>query len=110
MRIIGGLVTMYLTHPLLALLATVVTPLNWLIIRKAGDVQGLYGVVQNAAMAGANAAAVETLGAMRTVHANTGELNEARRFATAIRKFLRVVRHGHRARDCPSPAAAPADV
>lgn len=90
-RVIGGLATMYATHPTLALLATVVTPLNWYIIRRAGKVQGLYGVVQNHAMAGANAAAVETLGAMRTVHANTGELGEARRFARSIRRFLRVV-------------------
>ena len=28
---------------------------------------------------------------MRTVHANTGEVSEARRFAKAIRRFLHVV-------------------
>ena len=38
------------------LLATVVTPINWYIIQRAGKVQGAYGVVQNSAMAGANAA------------------------------------------------------
>ena len=31
----------YLTHPLLALLATVITPINWMLIRKAGNVQGM---------------------------------------------------------------------
>ena len=90
-RITGGLVAMYLTHPLLAVLATVITPINWLLIRKAGKVQGMYGAVQNASLAQANAAAVESLGGVRTVHANTGELNEARRFAKAIRRFLHVV-------------------
>ena len=53
--------------------------------------QGLYGVVQNAALAKANAAAVEALGAMRTVQSNTGEEGEARRFGAAIARFLRVV-------------------
>lgn len=65
-RIVGALVAMYATHPWLGLLATVVTPINWMIIRRAGDVQGLYGIVQNAALAKANAFAVETLGAMRS--------------------------------------------
>ena len=50
-----------------------------------------YGAVQNAAMAEANATAVESLGAIRTIQANTGELTEARRFAAAIRRFLHVV-------------------
>ena len=45
-RIVGGLLAMYLTHWNLALLATMITPINWLIIRRAGDVQGLYGAVQ----------------------------------------------------------------
>ena len=90
-RIIGGVLAMYLTHPLLGLLATAITPINWLIIRKAGTVQGLYGAVQNASIAKANSAAIEALGCMRTVHANTGELREARRFASHIRRFLRVV-------------------
>ena len=90
-RIAGGLTAMYLTHPLLAVFATVVTPLNWYIIRRAGNVQGRYGVVQNAAIAKANAAAVETLGAMRTVHSNCGEMGDALRFATTIRRFLHVV-------------------
>ena len=90
-RITGALVAMYLTHPWLALLATTITPVNWLIIRRAGKVQGRYGLVQNATMAKANAAAVEALGATRTVHANAGEMGEARLFANAIGRFLRVV-------------------
>ena len=53
--------------------------------------QGLYGAVQNASIARANSAAIEALGSMRTVHANTGELREARLFASHIRRFLRVV-------------------
>ena len=74
-RVCGGLAAMYATHRWLALLATAITPINWWIIRRAGDVQGLYGVVQNAALAKANAAAVETLGAMRTVQSNAGEVS-----------------------------------
>ena len=42
-------------------------------------------------MARATGAAVEALGAMRTVQANTGELGEWRRFALRICHFLRVV-------------------
>ena len=90
-RITGALVAMYLTHPWLALLATIITPVNWLIIRRAGRVQGRYGLVQNATMAKANAAAVEALGAIRTVHSNAGEMGEARLFASAIGRYLRVV-------------------
>ena len=90
-RLLGSLVAMFATHPLLALLATLITPLNWLIVRRAGDVQGLYGVVQNHSMAQANAQAVEVLGAMRTVQANAAELREARRFAQKINRFLQVV-------------------
>ena len=45
-RIVGGLIAMYTTHLYLGLLATAITPVNWLIIRKAGTVQGLYGAVQ----------------------------------------------------------------
>lgn len=90
-RLAGSLLAMFLTHPLLAALATIITPINWLLVRKAGQVQGRYGAVQNATLAGANAAAVESLGAVRTVHANTGEIGESRRFARAIRRFLHVV-------------------
>ena len=80
-RLVGALGAMYLTHPYMAALAMVVTPINWLIIRKAGEVQGMYGIVQNSKLAEANAAAVEALGAIRTVQSNTGETREAFRFA-----------------------------
>lgn len=89
-RVLGSLVAMFVTHPLLALLATVVTPVNWLIVHRAGNLSGLYGVVQNGAMADANAQAVEVLGAMRTVQASTAELREARRFSQRINRFLKV--------------------
>ena len=99
------------------------------------DSDARFGAVQNASIAKANSAAVEALGSMRTVHANTGEtrgasanpsarrplapsasqppgrlllllrlrrltrrlsgssrsFSEARRFASHIRRFLRVV-------------------
>ena len=90
-KLLGSLFAMYLTHPLLALLATVVSPLNWLLVRRTGRVVGSYGVVQNAAMAAANAAAVEALGAVRTVHANAAEGREAAAFRAAICRFLRVI-------------------
>ena len=38
-----------------------------------------------------NQVAVEALGAIRTVQANTGEVGEARFFASNINRFLRVV-------------------
>ena len=82
---------MYMTHPLLALLATVISPLNYFIVKRAGYLSGLYGVVQNAALASSNQVAVEALGAIRTVQANTGEVGEARFFAGNINRFLRVV-------------------
>ncbi|KAL1530114.1 hypothetical protein AB1Y20_001035 [Prymnesium parvum] len=90
-RVLGSIVAMFVTHPLLALLATLVTPVNWFIVHRAGEVSGLYGVVQNGAMAKANAQAVEVLGAMRTVQASTAELREARRFSERINRFLKVV-------------------
>ena len=34
----GALVAMYMTHPLLALLATVISPLNYFIVKRAGFV------------------------------------------------------------------------
>ena len=82
---------MYMTHPLLALLATIISPLNYFIVKRAGYLSGLYGVVQNAALAESNQVAVEALGAVRTVQANTGEVGEARFFASNINRFLRVV-------------------
>ena len=47
--------------------------------------------MQNAALAQSNQVAVEALGAVRTVQANTGEVGEARFFAKNINRFLRVV-------------------
>ena len=38
MRLVGALVAMYMTHPLLALLATVISPLNYFIVKRAGFV------------------------------------------------------------------------
>jgi ATP-binding cassette subfamily B protein len=90
-RLVGAVVAMYMTHPLLAVLATVISPLNYFIVRRAGYLSGLYGVVQNAALAKSNQVAVEALGAIRTVQANTGEVGEARGFAASINRFLRVV-------------------
>ena len=90
-QLCGSLPAMFASHWQLALLATVISPLNWLIVRRAGVVQGMYGIVQQETMARANGAAVEALGAMRTVQANTGELGEWRRFALRICHFLRVV-------------------
>ena len=90
-RLLGAVVAMYMTHPLLAVLATVISPLNYFIVRRAGYLSGLYGCVQNATLAKSNQVAVEALGAMRTVQANTGEVGEARVFARSINRFLRVV-------------------
>ena len=67
---------MHMTHPLLALLATIISPLNYFIVKRAGYLSGLYGVVQNAALAESNQVAVEALGAVRTVQANTGEVGD----------------------------------
>ena len=63
------LLPMLMLMLLLLLMLTLVTVVAW---------QGLYGIVQNASLARANAAAVEALGAMRTVHANTGEVRAPR--------------------------------
>jgi len=35
-RLVGAVVAMYMTHPLLAVLATVISPLNYFIVRRAG--------------------------------------------------------------------------
>ena len=82
---------MFLTHPLLALIATVVTPASSWLVRRTGRIVGHYGVVQNAALASANADAVEVLGAIRTVQASTAEVGEARRFGVLMTRFLKVI-------------------
>jgi hypothetical protein len=100
-RIAGGLVAMYLTHPLLALLATVITPLNWFIIRRAGEIQGRYGAVQNHAIARANVAAIEALGAVRTAprpHARTPARPHALAPSTVKPRHLPTAAGTHRAR------------
>lgn len=92
MKFIGSLIAMYATHPFLALLATVITPINLMLVKSTGKMVGNYGVVQNTAMAKANAVAVEVLGSIRTVQANVGELQEAERFGEKLNHFLRVIK------------------
>ena len=43
-QLVGSLCAMYFTHPLLALLATLISPLNTLLIRRAGKVIGLCSI------------------------------------------------------------------
>jgi len=88
----GSLVAMYCTHPGLALIATVITPLNTFFVKRTGMVVGHYGTVQNAAMAKANACAIEVLGNVRTVQSNVGETQEAFRFMERLNYFLRVIK------------------
>lgn len=88
----GSLVAMYATHPYLALIATVITPLNTLLVRRTGRTVGHYGTVQNHAMAKANAVAIEVLGNIRTVQSNVGETQEAVRFMERLNYFLRVIK------------------
>jgi len=91
-KFFGSLLSMYLTHPLLAILATFITPINLFFVKKTGHIVGFYGVVQNDAMAKANAVAVEVLGNIRTVQSNVGEDMEADRFMDKINYFLRVIK------------------
>jgi len=88
----GSLIAMYSTHPMLALIATVITPVNTYLVRRTGTTVGHYGVVQNDAMAKANAVAIEVLGSIRTVHANVGEVNESQVFMHRLNYFLRVIK------------------
>jgi ABC-type multidrug transport system fused ATPase/permease subunit len=53
---------------------------------------GYYGVVQNHAMAKANAVAVEVLGSIRTVQSNVGEKHEAQFFMERLNRVLGRVR------------------
>mmetsp|Transcript_70880 Transcript_70880/g.207687 ORF Transcript_70880/g.207687 Transcript_70880/m.207687 type:complete len:679 (-) Transcript_70880:165-2201(-) len=91
-KFFGSLASMYLTHPGLAVIATVITPVNMFLVKKTGGIVGCYGVVQNDAMAKANAVSVEVLGNIRTVQSNVGEDMEADRFMCKINYFLRVVK------------------
>mmetsp|Transcript_104379 Transcript_104379/g.164716 ORF Transcript_104379/g.164716 Transcript_104379/m.164716 type:complete len:686 (-) Transcript_104379:325-2382(-) len=88
----GSLVAMYTTHPFLALIATVITPLNTVLVRATGKTVGHYGVVQNHAMAKANATAIEVLGSIRTVHSNCGEEHEYNVFMQKLNYYLRVIK------------------
>ncbi|CAE7375379.1 abcB1 [Symbiodinium natans] len=77
---------MYATHPQLALIA-----------RRTGKTVGHYGVVQNHAMAKANAVAVEVLGSIRTaeaqeVQSNVGEEQEAVFFTQRLNRYLRIIK------------------
>jgi len=88
----GSLVAMYGTHPGLAVLATVITPFSTLLVKRTGNTVGKYGVVQNHAMAKANAVAIEVLGSIRTVQSNVGEQQEASRFMNHLNYYLRVIK------------------
>merc|ERR1719253_2089960 len=83
---------MFYTHPMLALIATVITPLNTWLVRLTGKTVGHYGVVQNHAMAKANAVAIEVLGNIRTVHSNVGEVHESNVFMWKLNYYLRVIK------------------
>jgi len=91
-KFVGSLVAMYSTHPELALIATILTPVSTMLVRRTGRTVGKYGVVQNHAMAKANGVAIEVLGSIRTVQANVGERQEARRFMERLNYFLRVIK------------------
>eukprot|EP00405_Crypthecodinium_cohnii_P016742 CAMPEP_0206450028 /NCGR_PEP_ID=MMETSP0324_2-20121206/18463_1 /ASSEMBLY_ACC=CAM_ASM_000836 /TAXON_ID=2866 /ORGANISM="Crypthecodinium cohnii, Strain Seligo" /LENGTH=696 /DNA_ID=CAMNT_0053919563 /DNA_START=116 /DNA_END=2202 /DNA_ORIENTATION=- len=88
----GAIFAMYLTHPWLALIATIITPLNTFLVKRTGMIVGHYGTVQNSAMAKANAVAIEVLGNIRTVQSNVGETDEAFRFMDRLNHFLRVIK------------------
>eukprot|EP00434_Breviolum_minutum_P008878 symbB.v1.2.007829.t1/scaffold463.1/size291460/10 len=88
----GSLVAMFATHPRLAVLATVITPINMLLVKRTGKTVGYYGVVQNHAMAKANAVAVEVLGSIRTVQSNVGEKQEATYFMYRLNRYLRIIK------------------
>jgi ABC-type multidrug transport system fused ATPase/permease subunit len=91
-KFVGSLVAMYWTHPELALLSTIITPVNTLLVRKTGKTVGHYGVVQNHAMAKANGVAIEVLGSIRTVQSNVGEHQEASRFMDRLNYYLRIIK------------------
>ncbi|CAE7507577.1 abcB1 [Symbiodinium sp. CCMP2592] len=106
----GSLIAMYATHPQLALIAgcleammlmffmrafheaTIITPINMVLVRRTGKTVGHYGVVQNHAMAKANAVAVEVLGSIRTVQSNVGEQQEAVFFTERLNRYLRIIK------------------
>mmetsp|Transcript_81244 Transcript_81244/g.217159 ORF Transcript_81244/g.217159 Transcript_81244/m.217159 type:complete len:686 (-) Transcript_81244:26-2083(-) len=91
-KFVGSLVAMYLTHWQLAVVATVITPVNTLLVRRTGRTVGHYGVVQNDAMAKANAVATEVLSSIRAVQSNGGEPFEAVRFMEKMNAYLRVIK------------------
>jgi len=91
-KFVGSLVAMYSTHGQLALIATIITPINTVLVRRTGRTVGFYGVVQNHAMAKANAVAIEVLGSIRTVQSNVGETQESDRFMDKLNYYLRVIK------------------
>uniref|UniRef100_A0A7S0ZQ66 ABC transporter n=1 Tax=Noctiluca scintillans TaxID=2966 RepID=A0A7S0ZQ66_NOCSC len=91
-KFIGSLIAMFTTHVLLALVSTIVTPINTILVNRTGKTVGFYGVVQNHAMAKANAVAIEVLGNIRTVQSNVGEFGEALRFRGRLNHYLRVIK------------------
>lgn len=91
-KLFGSLFAMYGTHWKLALIATCISPLNWWFVRKTGSTVGKYGIVQNKAMAAANAQAVETLGAIHTVQSNVAETKEIETSARNFNFFLRIIK------------------
>jgi len=91
-KFVGSLVAMYSTHAWLALIATCITPLNTFLVKRTGRIVGRYGVVQNHAMAKANAVVIEVLGSVRTVQSNVGETSESLRFMDRLNYYLRVIK------------------
>lgn len=91
-QFVVALAAMYWTNPMLALTATVITPVNVVIMKKMGQLAGHYGAVQNDALASASAYAVEVLGSVRTVQSNTGEYFEAESFRAKLNYVLRVIK------------------
>eukprot|EP00928_Gymnodinium_smaydae_P025043 TRINITY_DN20087_c0_g1_i1.p1 TRINITY_DN20087_c0_g1~~TRINITY_DN20087_c0_g1_i1.p1 ORF type:complete len:852 (-),score=157.65 TRINITY_DN20087_c0_g1_i1:40-2595(-) len=87
-----ALVAMFWTNPYLALTATLISPLNVLVVRRTGKLAGSYGAVQNDALATANCHAIEVLGAIRTAQSNTGEDFEAYTFRSKLQYVLRVIK------------------
>ena len=83
---------MYMTHPALALTATLITPLNVIIVRKTGKLAGFYGAVQNDALATANSYSIEVMSSIRSVQSNNGEMYEAETFQEKLRYVLRVIK------------------
>ena len=88
-RLLGAIVAMYMTHPLRAVLATVLHRSTTSSCAAPATCRAC-GCVQNATLAKSNQWRSRR-SAMRAVPTNTGEVGEARVFARSINRFLRVV-------------------